>query len=592
MLTLRSQSVDFWERHAPHALAHEPEVAALDPVLRSWQRAASLGVRPDGDAPPEGVDANALVSLRAGLDEVCTLGARLLEPLSAELTRKNMVALLTDARGTILLARGGGAFAKTAARARLVEGAHWGEPVRGTNAIGTAIVERCPVAVVGPAHYERVNHGLFCYAVPIWGPDGDVVAVVDVTGHLEDEDPFAELAVTSVAYRLEHALRVHAEARGGGRASDAAPPLRGRPASRAASAPATASAGGSSGGASAGREEGDAFAPLLATDAATLAAKALARRVAPSDLPVLLLAETGTGKELLARAIHGASDRRDGPFVPINCGAVAPTLLESELFGYSPGAFTGARASGYSGKVGAAKGGTLFLDEVAEMPPPLQAALLRLLDDGVYFPVGDNRPRQADVRIVCATCRDLVGMTRAGTFRTDLFYRIKGATLSLPPLRERTDRLELARGLLVRLAHERRLPCPRLSAASEALLEGWSWPGNVRELKTALHHALVLGGGGPVLEPAHFPADFTPAADRPAPDDPRSGMRALGAPAADGAVSRSGAERGAVEQALLLAAGNLSDAARRLGVARSTLYRLMRRHGLAGALRDSTPPPR
>ncbi len=548
MLTLRSVSVDFWERHAPRAV----ELDANDPVLRSWQRAARLGVRPDGDAPPDGVDRNGLVSLRARLDEVCTLGAPLLDGLESELARKNMVALLTDAEGTILLARGGGVFSKTAARSRLVEGAHWGEPVRGTNAIGTAIVERCPVAVVGHAHYEQVNHGLFCYAVPIWGPLGQVVAVIDVTGKLEDEDPFAELAVTSFAYRLEHALRQQAEARQRSRGPSAA-------LTRSLRLPAG--------------PDGGPFATILGSDPTTIESKKLAERVARSDLPVLLLAETGTGKELMARAIHAASDRGTGPFVAINCGAIAPTLLESELFGFAPGAFTGARSGGYAGKIGAASGGTLFLDEVAEMPPPLQAALLRLLDEGAYYPVGDNRARTADVRIVCATCRDLPGMVRAGTFRSDLYYRVKGATISLPPLRWRTDRVALAQGLLARLAAERRVACPRLSPAAEALIVGAPWPGNVRELKTALHHALVLAEGAPILDVPHFPPDVA-ASTAAAPE---------GAPRDAGGASRSDAERSAVEQALLLAAGNLSEAARRLGVARTTLYRLMRRHGLGDA---------
>jgi transcriptional regulator of acetoin/glycerol metabolism len=568
MLTLRSPSVGYWERNAPRldglvggGSAGLGDLAS-DPVIRCWQRSASLGVRADGDAPPDGVDGHALVSLRAELDEVCTLGGRLLDPLARELSDRNLVALLTDGRGTILLTRGGGMFSKTAARARLVEGAKWGEPVRGTNAIGTAIVERCPVAVVGHAHYERVNHGLFCYAVPIWGTDGDVIAVIDVTGKLEDEDPFAELAVTSFAYRLEHALRHQSSARRlSARKSSLAPDAR--EATRAGPPEP-----------SRGAVDADPFANILGTDAAVTQSKSLARRVARSDLPVMLLAETGTGKELMARAVHAASDRSAKPFVPINCGAIAPTLLESELFGYASGAFTGARTGGHIGKVGAASGGTLFLDEIAEMPPPLQAALLRLLDDGAYYRVGDNEPRHADIRLVCATCRDLPAMVRAGAFRSDLYFRVKGATISLPPLRLRTDRIPLAYGILQSLAADRHLDRSILSAASEALIHQAPWPGNVRELKTALHHALVLADGAVVLEPWHFPADLLAGA--PLLEDPKAGIT----------TSRTVAERGAVEQALRLAAGNLSEAARRLGVARSTLYRLARRHGLSTAPRE------
>jgi transcriptional regulator of acetoin/glycerol metabolism len=544
MLTLRNTSVDFWEKHAPYVAEGRLPDSIDDPILRSWHRAAAVGVRPDGVAHPEGVDHGTLISLRAELDEVCTVGARLLDSLSSELSRKNMIALLADARGTILLARGGGEFGRMAARTRLVEGAQWSETTRGTNAIGTAIVERCPVSVVGRAHYEKVNHGLFCYAVPLSGPTGDVIAVIDITGRIEDEDPFAELAVTSVAYRLDHSLRTH-------RATQ----------ERSVTVPVSV--------ATAARQvERDPFGTLFGTDPALIQSREVARKVARSDLPVLLLAETGTGKELLARAVHAASDRARRPFVAINCGAVAPTLLESELFGFAPGSFTGARAGGYTGKVGAATAGTLFLDEVAETPAPLQAALLRLLDEGTYYPVGDNHPHKADIRLVCATCRDLTAMVAAGTFRSDLYYRIKGATVSLPPLRARTDRALLARELLACLARERGVPCPELSSETVALIESAPWPGNVRELKTALHHGLVLSRGADLLTPDHLPPDVVAS---PHPTQ---------ASAHD--LSRRHAEKSLVEDALLQAAGNLSDAARRLGVARTTLYRLIRRHGLAG----------
>lgn len=337
------------------------------------------------------------------------------------------------------------------------------------------------------------------------------------------------------------------------------------------------------------------FDSIFGHDEALLAAKEAAVRFARTLLPVLLLAETGTGKELLARALHEASPRRDQPFVAINCGALSPHLLESELFGYAPGAFTGASREGNDGKIGAARGGTLLLDEVAEMPGSLQALLLRVLEDGTYYRVGENQPRQADVRLICATCRDLPQLVDSGGFRQDLFYRINGACLSLPPLRLRTDVADLALHLLECLGDrpdlmgDRRRP-PRISAAALDWMSQHPWPGNVRQLKTALQHALILCDGDEIgLEhlPAGFPAPH-PASPAPTPTPtptPSTTMASAPGPAAIPAAApaaRTLAEREVdrLVQAVDEAGGNLSRAAERLDIARSTLYRRLRKHGL------------
>jgi transcriptional regulator with PAS, ATPase and Fis domain len=249
----------------------------------------------------------------------------------------------------------------------------------------------------------------------------------------------------------------------------------------------------------------------------------------------------------------------------LNCAAFASGLLESELFGYVKGAFTGAQSGGAEGKLAAARGGTLFLDELAMMPEAMQVALLRVLEDGSYYRVGDNQVRKADVRVVCATGDDLPALVREGRFRKDLFYRINGACLRLPPLRARDDRVQLSRALLTMLAREvdASANVPELSEGALAWIEQHPWPGNVRELKTALQHGLVLAGPGGTLERWHLPEDNL-YEEQPPSSAPRS---------------RRDAERDAFERALAAAGGNLSDAARRLGVARTTLYRLMQRHG-------------
>ncbi|MEM9558608.1 MAG: sigma 54-interacting transcriptional regulator [Acidobacteriota bacterium] len=360
------------------------------------------------------------------------------------------------------------------------------------------------------------------------------------------------------------------------------------------------------------------FDAIFGHDPELLAAKDAGARFARTLLPVLLLAETGTGKELMARALHHESPRRDQPFVAINCGALSPHLLESELFGYAPGAFTGASREGHEGKVGAARGGTLFLDEVAEMPGPLQALLLRVLEDGTYYRVGESRPRQADVRLICATCRDLPGLVRDGGFRQDLFYRINGACLSLPPVRQRTDVAELALHLLDQLSGRRDLlgdreRPPALSARALEWMIANPWPGNVRELKTALQHALILCDGDEIgIE--HLPARLDGLLARDGERDPApsiaepstSGSSTSGSSTSEASSAVPSPERASTKRtssesrpappaapktlaereaerlvaAVEAAEGNLSRAAGDLGIARSTLYRRLRKHGL------------
>ena len=224
----------------------------------------------------------------------------------------------------------------------------------------------------------------------------------------------------------------------------------------------------------------------------------LIERVAPSSVPVLVQGETGTGKELVARALHDGSPRRDRPFLAENCAAIAENLLESELFGHRKGAFTGAVAD-RPGHLVAADGGTVFLDEIGDMPMAMQAKLLRVLQDGEVRAVGANTTRKVDVRIVAATHRDLPAAVAAGEFREDLLFRLNVVTLHLPPLRERGDDVRaIATGLLPAIAEEVGRDAT-LSAAALDVLARWDWPGNVRELENELRRAVALSGA--VIEP-------------------------------------------------------------------------------------------
>lgn len=285
----------------------------------------------------------------------------------------------------------------------------------------------------------------------------------------------------------------------------------------------------------------------------------LMQRVAPSDASVLLLGETGTGKELVAKAIHEASPRAGAPFVPVECAGLTDTLFESELFGYEKGAFTGA-ASRKIGLVEAARGGTLFLDELGDIPLSMQVKLLRLLETGTYRRVGGVEPLQADFRLVCATHRDIPAMVDAGDFRGDLYYRIGVFPIHLPALRERAGDLPvLVEALLRRIEWGRD---KRIGSAALRCLSGYRFPGNIRELRNLLERACLLCDGDTLL-PAHFPEICR--GSRQVPDD--IGM------VLDEVIPLDELERRYLRRVMARHAGDRRELAERLGVSERTLYR-------------------
>ncbi|MBP2314951.1 sigma 54-interacting transcriptional regulator [Azospirillum soli] len=238
------------------------------------------------------------------------------------------------------------------------------------------------------------------------------------------------------------------------------------------------------------------FDRILGDSPAIRALKARAARVAAVDAPLLILGETGTGKELIAHACHRASPRRDKPFLALNCAAVPESLAESELFGYAPGAFTGAQRGGKPGLLELAHGGTVFLDEIGEMSPYLQAKLLRFLNDGSFRRVGGEREQTVDVRVISATHRPLNAMVAEHSFREDLYYRLNVLTLQVPPLRERgEDILLLARHFIARACAQARRPPCRLTVAASAALLANSWQGNVRQLENVVFRAVTMSDG-------------------------------------------------------------------------------------------------
>ncbi len=315
------------------------------------------------------------------------------------------------------------------------------------------------------------------------------------------------------------------------------------------------------------------LASFVGSSPAASEVKRQARRAAQSSSPVLLLGETGTGKELLAHGIHAASPRAGGPFVSVNIAAVPDTLLEAEFFGVAPGAYTGADRRAREGKFKLADGGTLFLDEIGDMPPGLQAKLLRALQEGEIEPLGSNRLVPFDARVIAATSRDLPALVRAGQFREDLYYRLNVLPIRVPPLRERRgDIAALIEVLGEDMAH-RGSPPPELTPDAVALLAAQHWRGNIRELRNVLEQA-ALRADSDRLDAAQTEAvlrqsglaQIHPALPpAPPPQDAATLLRPLGAQVAE-------LEQRAIAAALRATGGNKLAAARLLGIARATLY--------------------
>lgn len=307
-----------------------------------------------------------------------------------------------------------------------------------------------------------------------------------------------------------------------------------------------------------------------------------AERLAPLQVPVLIEGETGVGKELFARAIHGHSAVADGPFVPFNCGAVSREMLGSELFGYVRGAFTGASSEGRIGRFELANGGTLCLDEIGELPLDLQPYLLRVLEEGVLYRIGDNVPRRVSVRLLTMTNRNLREEVNAGRFRRDLYHRLNVTSLRVPPLRERGGDVDDLIAHFVALIARRHGCAPvRFTDAALERLRLYQWPGNVRELRNLVERATLMSASG-TADVADLPEELrnldAPPADAgsgPQPDGPM-------------AMSLTSTEQQTIETVIQATGGNLSDAAGILGISRSTLYRKMSQHGIR---RDAAAGP-
>jgi two-component system response regulator HydG len=295
-----------------------------------------------------------------------------------------------------------------------------------------------------------------------------------------------------------------------------------------------------------------------------------ARQVAGSDIPVLIMGESGTGKELIARAIHGSSRRRKQRLVTLNCAGLAESILEDELFGHERGAFTNA-VSAREGRFEHADGGTIFLDEIGDMPAAMQAKLLRVLENGEVVRLGSNEPIKVDVRLISATNRDLDEMVTERRFREDLYFRIKGVTIRIPPLRERRQDIPLLVYYFLQQANERyNKQTEGMQPQTQQMLMSYSWPGNVRQLKNVIENMVVLSSSDGQLSPESLPREIRPAGAEPA-----AGMNNLVG------ISIEQAEKELIRNTLKMVNGNREQAAKILGIGERTLYRKIKEYGLS-----------
>jgi transcriptional regulator of acetoin/glycerol metabolism len=648
--------------------------------------------------------------------------APVMEMLFEQILNTDSMVVLTDATGTILHSIGDDDFLSRAAKVALSPGANWSEAAKGTNAVGTALVDEVPTLVHADEHFMHANHFLTCSAAPILDPRGNILGVLDVSGdqrsyhqhtmalvkmsarmienhwltddyrnvmrlHFHSRVEFIgtlmegilavapdgkivganrgaleQLGVSGAALRMHSinsllgvcvstladrfrsplAVPTQAQTSDGrqfhiharfnwpawSHGSDLGEASTARPAStqpveeatiRSSTAQATHSEHPP-------QREGAGLKQLQTGDAQVDTVIGKIRRVLNRDIPVLVLGETGTGKELLARAIHQDSERSRQPFIAVNCASIPDTLIEAELFGYEEGAFTGARRKGSVGKIVQASGGTLFLDEIGDMPLPLQAHLLRVLQERQVTPLGSNKSVSVDVAIICATHRNLREMIDTKSFREDLYYRLNGLAVRLPSLRERSDLMTLVQRILDRQSPERRL---HLSSEVVRLFQAYNWPGNVRQLFNVLRTAAVMAAHESVITRDHLSDDFIEDALRTAQQQPAAAASPAGPanlggmqpppaafvaafaaayqpgaahnapawplpsaakpsseamadppansrPAADAPRSLQDMEIEAIRHAVEAAGGNISEASKRLGISRNTIYRKLR----------------
>ena len=637
-----------------HLLAHGecPPGAVQERIASSWQRSLRAGVQPVGRAQlQDPLTSSEMRQVLSRSEDLLAIARPVMDYVFEQIQDSHSMVILANQQSTLLHTLGDAPFLSKAERVALRSGAIWTEEARGTNAIGTALVEAQPLRVEGAEHFLEANGFLTCAASPIFSAQGQLLGVLDISGDQRQSQPHTLGLATTAARMIENRwmlsrhqrdwrLHFHTQAEGVGTAAEgilAMSPdgslLGGNRAAMQALKIAAADWGSLqwhdisplplSQLLAQGRFPGESvqavplhsgravFArlvltakelqtrslktPSAATQPAPLShtarvdalaqldtgderwrtAAERARRVLDKGIALLVQGESGVGKELFARALHESSERRARAFVAINCAAIPEHLIEAELFGYESGAFTGARREGQIGRLREAQGGTLLLDEIGDMPLALQTRLLRVLHERSITPLGGGKALPLDFQLVCATHHNLRDAVAQGRFRADLFYRINGLALQLPALRERSDREAITHKLLAQFNPGASV---RLHTDLAVAMAHYPWPGNLREYANALQTAsAMLQAGEDTIGWAHLSDDLAQELLRYREGAPQALAYAVPDAVANlPATNLRSLSHTAIAQALQQCRGNVSQAAKQLGISRQTLYRRLK----------------
>ncbi|MFG5777237.1 sigma-54-dependent Fis family transcriptional regulator [Comamonas sp. J-3] len=637
-----------------HLLAHGecPPGAVQERIASSWQRSLRAGVQPVGRAQAQDpLTSSEMRQVLSRSEDLLAIARPVMDYVFEQIQDSHSMVVLANPQSTLLHTLGDAPFLSKAERVALRSGAIWTEEARGTNAIGTALVEAKPLRVEGAEHFLEANGFLTCAASPIFSAQGQLLGVLDISGDQRQSQPHTLGLATTAARMIENRwmlsrhqrdwrLHFHTQAEGVGTAAEGilalAPDgtlLGGNRAAMQALKIAAADWGSLqwqdispmplNQWLAQGRFPGDAvqalplhsgravFARLVLTDK-ELQARSLrapstavhpasvpsvgrvdalaqldtgderwrtaaerARRVLDKGIALLVQGESGVGKELFARALHESSERRARAFVAINCAAIPEHLIEAELFGYESGAFTGARREGQIGRLREAQGGTLLLDEIGDMPLALQTRLLRVLQERSITPLGGGKAQPLDFQLICATHHNLREAVAQGRFRSDLFYRINGLAVQLPALRERSDREAITHKLLAQFNPGAAV---RLHTDLAVAMAHYPWPGNLREYANALQTAsALLQAGEDTIGWAHLSDDLAQELLRYREGAPQAVTYAEPEAAASlPATNLKSLSHTAIAQSLQQCRGNVSQAAKQLGISRQTLYRRLK----------------
>lgn len=591
---------DFMEKENKQILDQVPSV-----ISSSWTRCKDNGVDYRKVIDDNTLPAKRLKELLEREEDLLRIGKKVLEYIYPYLKNRNFILVLTDKEGHVLSVLGDPPFMSKAQKIYLSPGSNWSEQSKGTNAVGTVMFEKYPLTVLGWEHYAKPAHFLNCWAAPIFDADQNFAGVLNISGEagtyaqeilniaqqgakmiekilkmmqLEKEFYSSRVNFESTAQNV-HDIMSNAENLKNDNITSLYKFIKNEHLSKI---------------------ELDHlrdyilftrnwFIPINYNPEVESTKKEIlseenqwigrsekiiqvfktASKAALTNSSVIIQGETGTGKEIVAKFIHKKGKHSNEHFIPINCAAIPHTLIESELFGYADGAFTGARRGGAAGKFEEAHNGTLFLDEVGDMPLNVQAALLRVLQEKHVCRIGESRLRKVNIRIIAATNKDLKELVEEKTFRMDLYYRLNVIAINVPPLRERVEDIwDLVPFFIEK--HSKLLNKSNISLSHQVYkyFLSYSWPGNIRQLENCIESMIALSDGQHLTEnelPDELKSDFPDLQKKP-----RSLISS----------NQNDSERSTIMQTLGQMKGNATKTSQMLGISRATLYRKMKKHGI------------